>query len=220
MVITTIIPVVHSLAIRPTRFFRPVCWVVEGGCGKGMLRRGLGGKELRKLVRAHQLYARVREDVGCGVRKPLVPEDVTENLVRMYIDRVEGRECWWGKAAGVSGDLMVVCGGQASLKVEVKGFTNGSGPLTFGPKNRFDELWFVDAHELVTARGLVKLYKAPLAFESSEIQAIRVNRKERFADQCVQGRRPKVSFQKFVSEVGEENVQLVYEGVWNELCNC
>lgn len=168
--------------------------------------RGLERGEVKRLIRAYGAYCRVR--AGVGTKAPVLPEDVTENLVRMYIERWEGRECWWGKTAGVNGDLWIGGG----KKGEVKGFAS-RGPLSFGPRNRFDELWFVDARDLV-GKGGVRMYKSELSFDSDAIQDIWVNRRERFRDQCRAGRRPRVAFERFVEQVGEGNVQLVYDDCW------
>lgn len=120
---------------------------------------------------------------------------------------------WMGGVGG--GDLLVVA--PEVKRVEVKCFA-GAGPASFGHSRLWDELWWMDARRLVS-ESRVAIYKTAVPFESDTIRRIPVTRNETFGDQCMARRRPKLTFERFVEHVGEERIEMVYDGVWEELCH-
>lgn len=134
-------------------------------------------------------------------RLPNFPEDISENIVKHLIKRIEGVEC---KREKTKGDLT----SHNNELIEVKCFTS-DGPSSFGPRESWDCLYFLDAIDYLC--GNFKLYKVPIKNDSEIFQSIKVNSKETYGDQCKQKRRPRISFKQLHKQI-EPYTQLIFEG--------
>ncbi len=95
-----------------------------------------------------------------------------------------------------SGDLLKI--DNASLikyKIEVK-CSSSKGHLSFGPTQKFDELYCVDASDFLNDKIII--YKIN---EPQKIKELRVNKLETFEQQCQQKRRPRISLQILLSNL-------------------
>jgi hypothetical protein len=139
---------------------------------------------------------------------PNFPEDISENIVAYYIQNIEHNECHWEHIK--SGDLIM-----GNDKIEVK-CINSTGPSSFGPKEEWKILYFIDVRGLFTDENKIKIYKINIPFEDDRFQTIKVNKKDTFKDQALQGRRPRISFKKIQEQI-PENVDLVYHDTVDRL---
>lgn len=152
----------------------------------------LSATKVKHLVDAFRHYCYNRRYIYKGTnnkhRTPNFPEDISENIIRQYIINMEKRHCIWNTRMG---DLEIIEPGEppSSIQVEVKCFAS-TGPLSFGPNERWDELYWLDATDLI-AKDQVKIFHTKYAFESDVIKNIPVNKNETFFEQCRQKRRPR-----------------------------
>lgn len=169
----------------------------------------LSAMKVKNLVDAYRDYCTVRQTIYKGTntkhRMPNFPEDISENIIRQYILNVEKRNCIWNTKMG---DLEILDPAK-SLQVEVKCFSS-TGPLSFGPTERWDELYWLDATDLIFNEN-IKIYHTKYAFEDEIIKTIPVNKKETFYHQCRQKRRPRFTL-SLLQKHEPSAVVLVYSG--------
>jgi hypothetical protein len=144
------------------------------------------------------------------IRNQNPPEDITENIVKFIILNYEkDTTCVWSKSMGKKGDLY----SDTRNVIEVKAFTS-SGPSSFGPKKKFDVIYFLDM------RGWLKdifiLWKVKVTHESEEWKKVKMNKKETNEDQCVGKRRPHISWDNIYVQIPESCVK-VYHGTFEEI---
>lgn len=118
-----------------------------------------------------------------------LPEVLSENIIRLIIKfKLGDNTCTWSKEKkekkeNNSGDLVSEIDG----RIEAKSFTS-SAPLSFGPKERWDKLYFLDARKWLDDQFI--LYK--LNCTNQNFKNIRVNKKETYGDQIMTNRRPRI----------------------------
>lgn len=114
------------------------------------------------------------------VRYPNFPELISETLCMNILNTIIGGVT----NKTISGDL---CYGDK--KIEVKALSS-DGPMSFGPNEKWDELYVMDVREI---RSFV-LYQCPFSSSSTEFGNVLVNKRETYKDHCSQGRRPRITF--------------------------
>lgn len=134
---------------------------------------------------------------GIPIRHQNPPEDITENITKFIIRKVEkDNTCVWCKGLNdkMSGDLY-------SKKlgiIEVKSFTS-NGPSQFGPNSKFNVLYFLDLRNWL--KDEIVLWKVNLNNESPEFKNIKVNKTQTLGEQLKQGRRPHIGWDKIYPQI-------------------
>lgn len=142
-----------------------------------------------------------------GERKPNFPECISENIVRLFIIHKIGYECTRNTK---SGDLVL----REDEKVEVKCFSS-KGPTSFGPTEKWKYLYFVDATKC--SNGYFKIYLINMN-NIDFANKVALNKKgDLFIDQCLSGRRPRISFTELAKQKENIPIKLVFSGNLNEL---
>jgi hypothetical protein len=159
-------------------------------------------------------FIRGSQDVIGSTRLPIrlanPPEDVTENIVKFIIrNKMGDATCKWAKAVGASGDLVSEMEGLQ----EVKAFTS-DGPCSFGPQKVFDVLYFLDLRRWLDNH--IVLWRTDLNNNSSAWKSLKMNKTETNEEQCAQGRRPHIAFEKIYEQISGDCVK-VYEGTFEEI---
>jgi hypothetical protein len=153
-------------------------------------------KELEKFYKTNK-YSKYR--------LPNFPETVSENLIKDIIMISEKSYCIRNVK---SGDLK-----KEDKRIECKTFIS-RGPCSFGPKESWDEIYFLDATKYQQKR--FKLYKVNLSNKDLEFQNILVNKKETFHDQAKLGRRPRIKFETMMQQIKEYS-EIIFDGYLSEL---
>lgn len=135
------------------------------------------------------------------IRHANFPSEISENIVKfIFFQKYHIIPTWDTN----SGDLQ--CG---TMSIEVKAFSS-SGPTSFGPTEKWDRIYFLDATRFLESR--FRVYECNLKNTSPIWQRLRVNKKETFAQQCHQGRRPRICFSEIQKQLGH-HCKLFYDGV-------
>lgn len=150
------------------------------------------------------------------VRLPNMPEDISENIVKFIARNILNvQDCVWTKGATqdddddeviTSGDLHSPTIG----KLECKCFTS-DGPLSFGPTESWNVLYFLDARDWLNDRFI--LYAFNDTNLSSVWQNVKVNKTQTYADQSKAKRRPRISWNSLHPQLGNSCVK-VYDGTF------
>jgi hypothetical protein len=130
------------------------------------------------------------------IRRPVFPEIISEYIVLKFLQKYNTSQEQHCKnilyIKDPSGDLLKI-DNTLKIKIEIK-CSSSKGPLSFGPTQKFDELYCVDASDFLNDKIII--YKIN---EPHKIKELYVNKFETFQQQCEQKRRPRISLQNILS---------------------
>lgn len=141
------------------------------------------------------------------IRSVNFPESLSELIIKIFINKIENRNCLKAKI----GDL--ICNEE---KIEVKCFTS-NGPISFGPKENWNQIYFLDAINIFNINNNIKIYKCNLTNKDQLWLDIKINKNETFHDKCNRGCRPRLNFDSLQNQL-LNHITLVYnDNVFNLL---
>ena len=131
-----------------------------------------------------------------------LPEHISENIVKFVIrNHLGDPSCTWGC---VVGDLYST----KSKVIECKSFTS-NGPTSFGPKQAWNMIYFLDAREWLTDR--LVLWEISLPNTHEIWKNIQVKKGQTKDEQGEEGRRPRINWDGLYPQI-QEHCKKVYEG--------
>ena len=140
------------------------------------------------------------------------PSDISENIVKFAIARKYNiMPCWDTK----KGDL-VINKKDIFKQIEVKGFTS-PGPSSFGPKEMWDWIYFVDGIDIRNKK--IKVYEIKLSNTSEIWRYIKITKTETYGEQCDRRVRPHCGFEKIFKPQLGDHCKLIFDGHISELNN-
>lgn len=156
----------------------------------------------------HYLQSKVKTSKGLKnkVRLPGIPEDISENMIKMLIRKVNGDEsCTWN----CDGDLY----SDTEKKQECKCFTSDA-PISFTPSSGWNVIYFLDAREWLDNKFV--LYRLPLAFNSDIWQNIKVNGDETFGQKAKKGQRPRRAWNLLFPQI-KDYAKEIWSGTFEDI---
>lgn len=167
------------------------------------LTKKLNKNELLELYNSFvEYYTKIKtisKTNNIKIRLPNFNGDLSENIIRLYINNYENRNCECSK----NGDLCI-----NEIKIEVKCFSS-SGPSSFGPKESWNEIYFLDATNFYDNR--FKIFKCSLSNNSTLWKNIKINKSQSYYDVCKSGKRPRIVFSLLKSQL-KNNIKEIYNG--------
>ena len=140
------------------------------------------------------------------IRQSNFPSHISENIAKFAICKRYGIMPTWDTEKG---DLFI------NSQLEVKGSIDlHNGPPTFGPTEVWSHIFFVDGVD--TQLKKYKVYHFPLSNDSDKWRNLKVNKTETYHDQCIQKRRPRLSFKQIQSQLPNE-CTLIFDGHISQL---
>ena len=156
-------------------------------------------KEINKLLKKRK------------IRYSNFPSHISENIAKFAIYKKYGRIPNWDTDKG---DLIFKNKSQI-IRLEVKGSIDlSNGPPTFGPTEEWDRIYFVDG--VNTSEKRYKVYEIILSNRSDTWKNIKLNKKQTYNDQCLQKRRPRLTFSEIQTQLSEY-CKLIFDGHISEL---
>jgi hypothetical protein len=143
------------------------------------------------------------------IRLPNYPSEITENLVKFAITRKYNvSPCWDTK----KGDLYLY-----GKRLEVKGSLDlmGGGPSSFGPKEKWDRIYFVDAVDHSIKK--FKIYEIKLSNRNETWKNIKINKNQTYHEQCLQKRRPRIRFAELIKQIPKNSINTIFNGFFSDL---
>lgn len=134
------------------------------------------------------------------------PSDISENIAKFAIYKKYGIMPSWDTDKG---DLIY-----NKKRFEVKGFIS-DGPSSFGPKEMWDVLYFVDAIDILNKN--FKVYEIKLSNTSEIFRNIKFNNKETFDQIATIGKRPRAEFHTQIKPQIDNYCQLIFDGHVSQL---
>lgn len=134
------------------------------------------------------------------IRLTNFPSHISENIVKFCIkDKYHIYPSWDTKI----GDLCIL-----NKKIEVKGFIS-NGPISFGPTEKWDILYIIDGIKIFD--NYFTVYEVKLSNINPIIQNIKVNKNDTYGFQCIQKRRPRITFNELYKQIGE-HMTIIFKG--------
>lgn len=174
---------------------------------------------LRGEYQTHKEYVLKRkqskEVLGLAIRMANMPEDISENIAKFMIHHHVGDKTskWTKGIAGngpkITGDLFSETEGTQ----EVKCFTS-DGPPTFGPKEKWDVIYFLDAREWLQDK--FALWRVALKNNSPEWKGLKMNEVDTFEDHSESGRRPRITWIGLHAQLGAHAVKM-FDGSFDDI---
>jgi hypothetical protein len=168
---------------------------------------------LKEQYITHKNYYNIRkasaDRLNIKIRFPSIPEDISENIIKfiLHYKRNDKTSSW----ACSKGDLYSKIEGVQ----ECKCFTS-DGPLSFTPSGEWDVIYFLDARVWLDDKFV--LYRVNLKKSSNEWKNIKVNKKQTFEEQCLQGRRPHINWEGIQPQIIDHS-EKVFEGSFEDIFN-
>jgi hypothetical protein len=164
---------------------------------------------LREMYDTHMAYVKNRIEAGKRLqihfRLPCIPEDISENIIKFAIHRHGDTTSRWD----CKGDLLSTKVG----KQECKCFTS-DGPLSFTPSSEWDEIYFMDARNWLDHHFII--WKCTLRRSSDEWKQIHMSKSQTFHDQCIQGRRPHITWKALYPQI-QAYCEKIIEGTLEDI---
>jgi len=138
------------------------------------------------------------------IRNTNIPSDVTENIAKLAIRKAKNICPRWDRKPG---DLRF-----KNRQIEVKCFAS-TGPSSFGPKEKWDILCFVDAMDYQKFKFKVYL----ITLSNIEFGRIKFSNTETYAQQCARKVRPRNQFANIKEQLNPTEIRLIFNGHISEL---
>jgi hypothetical protein len=140
------------------------------------------------------------------IRNINFPSEISENLVKITLQNKYNKTVSWNIK---SGDLL-----NNNEKIEVKCFSS-SGPSSFGPSEKWDILYFVNAIKYKEKK--FKIYEIKLSNDNIEWKNLKINNTQTFEDQCKQKRRPRLPFNNIKKQLDKQYINKIFDGYISDL---
>lgn len=148
--------------------------------------RTVSKKDFDMALQAYSDWKKLDEEIRelSGTRGINLPSEITEIIATYPL----------GLKICVSGTAGDAYDDKIEKTYEIKG-SSSSGPNSFSPSEKYDELLYI---KLDKSTDTFKLYKT--GYSSEKIGDIKVNKEQTLKDQQAEGRRPRFSIQKEIIE--------------------
>lgn len=143
------------------------------------------------------------------IRMPNFPSEISENIAKYVIYKKYKIYPSWDTEAG---DLKID-NNYIFKKLEIKAFSS-EGPTSFGPTEKWDYIYFVDATKYKKKYFIV--YEIKLSNESKIFSNIKINKSETYKNHCEQKRRPRICFNKLQKQL-KNHINIIFNGSINYL---
>lgn len=127
-------------------------------------------KDIRKLIefyKTEHFYRKslyVTHDIKPFINRPF-PSDISENLVKCFIEKVEMRKCLWTPEK--KHDLFLPL---SNRKIEVKAFTSDNQQISFTRTQEFDLLYVLDCRKFEIDCYVVHVF----CFSSADMSSMEI----------------------------------------------
>lgn len=143
------------------------------------------------------------------LRMPNFPSEISENIAKYAIYK-KYKVCpnWDTK----NGDL-IINNKYINKKIEIKAFSS-KGPTSFGPTEKWDFLYIVDATKY--KKKFFVVYEIKLPNDCDIFSNLKLNKSETYKNQCDQKRRPRICFNDLHKQL-KDHINIIFQNTTNYL---
>lgn len=158
-------------------------------------------RRYESLKRFEQENIAMDAEFGYKTRRNGLPEHISENMIKFILLHHLGVKTTWDCKIG---DLYSTTEGV----IECKSFTS-DGPTSFGPKQKWDRIYFLDARKWLEDE--LVLYEVPYSNTDPLWTTMPVSKTQTKADQADENRRPRANWRLLSAHLGDK-CKVVYSG--------
>ena len=167
-------------------------------------------KILRDQYLLHKEYVLHRKQtlklVNVEFRSVGLPEDISENIIKFIIrNKLGDTTSRWNCKGDLLSDKFGI--------QECKSFTS-NGPISFTPSSNWAEIYFLDSRNWLENK--FALWRVCKSRTSDDWKKIKVSKLQTFDDQCKQGRRPRINWEKLYPQISLF-CEKVFEGIFDDI---
>lgn len=186
---------------------------IRGFVCRRKLQRSTDYMSFQLVLKHLEIYKKYYKDIeflnqhliGKKIRYSNFPSEISENIVKFIFFRKYNIMPSWNTKTG---DLECM-----NLILEVKAFSS-TGPTTFGPKEKWNFIYFLDATRF--QESIFTVFECKIKNTNPIWQQLKVNKHQTYEDQCRQGRRPRLSFCDIYHQLGS-NCKMIFKGHINDI---
>ena len=168
--------------------------------------------KIKKLLKYYSEYCKLIQKMNneflCSqrkIRQPNFPSEISENIARLVLQKLFKNTIEWDISGG---DLRL-----NNKRIEVKAFSS-QGPLSFGAKENWNYICFVDCRNF--NQKLFTVYFSRISNISNHWKSISLNKNEKYYQGCSRGIRPRISFNKIKKHL-RSHIKIVFNGKLSQL---
>lgn len=162
---------------------------------------------LDSFINYSQILEKLNSDlINKKIRYPNFPSEISENIVKLALFKKYNKIPIWDTK---SGDLEL-----DGEKIEVKAFSS-DGPSSFGPTENWIKIYFINCKDYINKNFII--HEINLSNSDEIFNSIKVNKTQTFKDQCLQGKRPRISFEELNKQIPQDYVNIIFNGNLSEL---
>ena len=166
---------------------------------------------LKEQYALHKAYVNGRihttKKIGVKVRLPCIPEDISENIIKFILhNKLKDTTSRWDCKKG---DLE----SQKEGKQECKCFTS-DGPISFGPNQKWDSIYFLDARSWLDDKLIV--WQINLPSSHNIWKNIKISKSQTKEEQGDEGRRPHIGWKSLQPQISSY-CNKVYDGTFDDI---
>ena len=149
---------------------------------------------------------------GKKIRISNFPSHISENIAKFAYHKKYGTMPTWDTNVG---DLQII-NDENITQLEVKGSIDlfNGGPPSFGPKESWDLIYFVDGID--TLNYNYKVYEVRLSNTNDRWKNIKISKERTYQEQANQGKRPRIAFTRLIEQLDDNDWELIFDGHINE----
>jgi len=143
------------------------------------------------------------------IRQDNFPSHISENIVKFAIFKKYKIMPSWDTNKG---DLIFNKKFIKNLQIEVKGFMS-DGPSSFGPKEDWDWLYFIDCKDSINFN--FKIFEIKLSNKNEIFRSIKLNKKETFGEIADNNQRGKLRgsfYNVFKKQLPQQYCNIIFDG--------
>lgn len=143
------------------------------------------------------------------IRMPNFPSEILENIVKYVLyKKYKIWPMWDAKTGDLSFHNKYI-----NKRLEVKAFSS-KGPSSFGPKEKWNYLYFVDAIDFKHKK--FKVYEIKLSNDNDIFSNIKINNRVTYIEQCETGKRPRICFNNLSQQL-KQHINIIFDGHLDDL---
>lgn len=179
------------------------------------LKDGMNFDLLLKCLKAYKFTISQQNEVNKLLKKKKIrrtnfPESISENIVKFaFFKNYNIMPNWDTKVGDLELDIGI--NKPEILKIEVKGALDlNNGPSSFGPKEKWDIIYFIDAKYIFD--NIFKIYEIKLSNESILWKKLEVSDKVTWEDFVKTGKRPRMNFTQIQKQLPNKYIKTLFNG--------
>jgi hypothetical protein len=170
---------------------------------------------LNEYIDGYNNYVKLQRKLNNNLERKKIrlsnfPSEISENIVKFAVFKKYNIMLSWDTNRGY---LKLV---NKTIEVKASSDLYNGGPSSFGPTESWYRIYFIDC--VKAYKKEFKVYEIKLSNKDNYWKNIKVNNKQTYEDQCIDNRRPRITFRQLIKQIPNEYVTTIFDGPISSLC--